>query len=148
MNSRHSKRALWGASIAVALGASSLFAVGGAKRIAPESPSAEKLLNERLDVLQQIAVELRKGYRLGETDLASVLAAEQDALAAQLELADTPADRISILEKMVKNAQQQEEGTEQLYRDKAASSVDWLKAKAFRLRVQADLARARSTARR
>ncbi len=113
----------------------------------PKSPSADAardVLKERLTVLAEIVELQRKAYELGEVQFNSVLTAETDLLSAKLELAQTPAERITILETMVENARRLEEVVERLSQAREATAMDRLKAKAFRLRVQADLLRARA----
>jgi outer membrane protein TolC len=110
----------------------------------PNRDAAREILQERLAVLSEIANLQRKGYESGEIQLNDVLASEADVLFAKLELAQTAAERIAILETMVENARRLEDVVERLAEAAEATAVDRLKAKAFRLRAQADLVRARS----
>ena len=122
------------------------LAAGESSNSPTDSERVREILNERLEVLTAIAKLQRQGYQSGETDLASVLAAEADVLSAKLELANTSEERIAILEQTVENARQLEEVTHKLLETRSGSRVDALKAKAFRLRAEADLLRTRSTA--
>ena len=108
----------------------------------PDMGAVRDLLQERLTVLAEIVELQRKGYELGEVQINLLLTGEADLLSAKLELAQTPAERIAILETMVANARQLEEVVERLFQAREATTADRLKAKAFRLRVQADLLRA------
>jgi outer membrane protein TolC len=111
---------------------------------AAKDDAARGILQERLAVLSEIATLQRKAYEAGEVQLPAVLSAESDVVSAKLELAPTAAERIAILETMVENARELEEVAERLAEAREATTVDHLKAKAFRLRAQAELVRARS----
>jgi outer membrane protein TolC len=108
------------------------------------SEDSRSLLLERLAVLNEIAKLQRTGYQAGQVQFNDVLAAEAEVLAAKRELAQTPAERVAILERMLENARQLEQVVEQLAQAREVSPIDALKANAFRLKVQSDLVRARA----
>lgn len=114
------------------------------QRAAEEMPdSVEKLLQERLRYLTQLAELQREAYQSGETGVDAVLSAQQKVLAAKLELAKTPQDRIEIRQQLLDSARQLENIVHQASRAKVASRADVLSAKAWTLRVEADLERER-----
>lgn len=115
-----------------------------AAKPAEEPGDVEQLLKERLQVLQEIVDFQERAYRQGEAAFPSVLAAHEAVLSAKLELAKMPRDRIAILEGLLKSARELEKVTAELVKTREVPRVDYLKAVAQRLRVQADLARERS----
>jgi outer membrane protein TolC len=104
----------------------------------------EKLVRERIGVLEEIVTLQRHQYRHGEGGVEAVLAAEREVLTAKLELAKTRAERIALLEHQLRNAQDLEKITQRLFEVKQANRVDLLKAKALRLQAEAELLRARA----
>ena len=102
------------------------------------------LLKKRLDVLQQIAKLRRAAYLQGEAGLNSVIRSQLDVLDAQLELAVKPAERIAIRKMVLKHARELEAAAKTRFQAKQATSIDVLRAKAFRLRAEADLLREQS----
>ena len=142
------KRIVSAVSILLALAiVSSLLAARQPAKSNEQTPAAGELLQERLDVLREIVRLQRQAHEQGRTDFSAVLTAEADVLSARLELAETPAERVAILKDTVANARQFEELNRQLTRAEQGNALDQLRAKAFRLRAQADLARAQSGAR-
>ena len=102
-------------------------------------PEVEKILRERLGVLQEAATLRREAYRSGTVDFSSTLAAESAVLEAELELAKSGPDRVRIREQMLKNAETLEKAAEELVRSAESPRSDLLSARANRLRAQADL---------
>ena len=102
-------------------------------------PEIEKILRERLGVLQEAATLQREAYRSGTVGFSSTLAAEKAVLEAELELATSGPDRVRIREQMLKNAETLEKTAEELVRSAEAPRGDLLSARANRLRAQADL---------
>lgn len=105
---------------------------------------AEKKLQERLVVLQEIAQLEVAAYQGGEGKLVSVLAARKEFLQATLELTKEAAKRIQILVEHVKLAKELEEAVLSLFKLNEATKMDVLKAKAARLKAEADLAEEQS----
>lgn len=109
----------------------------------PAKDSVADLLQERLQVLTALARLQQAAYQSGAAPLNDVLAAEGEVLSAKLELAKTKAERLEILEQIVANARQIEDITQALFAAQSGGQADVLRAKAFRLRAQADLLRER-----
>jgi outer membrane protein TolC len=102
-------------------------------------PDVEKILRQRLVILQEAAKLKREGYRTGSTALTSVLATDQSVLEAELELARSTADRVRVREDMLKIAEMLEEVTEKLASAAETPRMELLAARANRLRAAADL---------
>jgi outer membrane protein TolC len=111
---------------------------------ASSAEDAKELLQERRAVLQQVVVLQREAYQRGEAKFDTVLFGEKELLDADLELSEHPAQRIEIHERLAATMQQLEDISARLYQAGQASQADYLKAKAARLRAQADLIRARA----
>ena len=105
------------------------------------SAPVEKLLRERLEVLVQVAQLQQKAYETGEAGFEDVSSAQTDVLVAHLELVETVEERKNIRQQMLDVSRQIEDTTNQLFQAREATQVDVLKAKALRLRAEADLAR-------
>lgn len=113
------------------------LSVAGAER--KLSPDVAMVLQQRLVLLQEAAMLAHASYRQGEQRLTVVLAANQQVLEAELELAATHADRLKIRQAMLKNAETLEATVEALFKSAEASRMDLLSAQANRLRMKADL---------
>ena len=111
-------------------------------------PEVEKLLRQRLVVLEEAAKLTQEAYRAGQTNFTGTLAAQQAVLEAKLELAKGAAERVLVREEMLKNAQALEQITEQLASAAEVSRMSLLGAKANRLRAEADLLQERKVAAR
>jgi outer membrane protein TolC len=109
-------------------------------------PDVEKLLRERLVILQEAAKLRREAYRTGTTSLTSTLATDGAVLEAELELAKTPAERVKVREEMLKNAETLEKATEQLASAAETPRMELLTARANRLRAAANLLMERKAA--
>ena len=111
-------------------------------------PEVEKILRERLTVLEE-AVKLRsEAHRTGSATLSSMLVANQAVLEAELELASKAADRVRIRKDLLKNAEMLEKAVEELVKSAEAPRMDLLSARANRLRAKADLLLERKAAAR
>lgn len=124
-------------------------AADDAKKTATENHAnvhVRSLLKKRLDVLRQIAKLRRAAYRNGEAGINALIRAELDVLQAQLELAAKPDERVAIRKTIVKQAAALEAAAKKRFEAKQATAIDVLRAKAFRLRCEADLLRERSAA--
>ena len=102
-------------------------------------PDVEKILRERLGVLEEAAKLQREAYRTGQTDFHGTLAAELAVLEARLELADSKEERVKIREEVLKNAEALEKVTEELVKVAEGPRMNLLGARASRLRAAADL---------
>ncbi len=104
----------------------------------------EKLLRERLQVLIEAARLQKQAYNAGQVRFDAVASIQLDVLAARLELAKKSDERIKIRRENLEIAAQIEKFTTRLLRAGEATRVDALKAKALRLRAEADLKREQS----
>jgi outer membrane protein TolC len=111
-------------------------------------PEVEKILRERVVVLQEAAKLRREAHRMGAASLTSTLTADQDVLKAELELAKSPADRLRVREEMLKTAETLEKAAEELVKSAEIPRMDLLTARANRLRALADLTLERKAAAR
>ena len=119
---------------------------------APESPPAESsqklqsLLNERRDTLRKLVDATESKYRSGEATLDSVLRASEQLLEAELDLAETKAERIAVREKLVANLRQREEYARGLHANGRATLESLLQVTAARLKAEIQLLRRSSFA--
>ena len=97
------------------------------------------LLKKRLEILQEIAKLQRTSYLRGEASLDSAIRSQVDALQAELELATKPDKRVAIRKKLLKQATELEAAAKKQFEAKEGTKADMLRAKAFRLRAEADL---------
>ncbi|MGI9474877.1 MAG: hypothetical protein ACR2NZ_25325 [Rubripirellula sp.] len=100
-----------------------------------------ELLLEHHAVLEQRAETIRAANQQGNLGMDQVLEAANDALGAELELAETPEDRIAIRRKMLDNASK----IEQIFQLQSNNGMkpiqDFLQAKADRIEFQIALVR-------
>jgi len=111
---------------------------------ADEPSDAEKKLQERLTVLEEIARHELAAYKGGQATFTDVLSARKEVLQAKLELTKDPAKRVEILDEQVKLAKELEETVKRLVEAKEMPKVKLLKVTAARLKAEADLAEAQS----
>jgi len=111
-------------------------------------PDVERLLRQRLTVLEEVANLEEQAYRTGSTSFSSTLVARQAVLEAKLELAKDAAERVQIREEMLKSAQALERAAEALTKAAEAPRTNLLAASANRLRAEADLLLERKAAAR
>lgn len=102
-------------------------------------PEVEKILPERVSVLQEAAKLRRDSYRVGASSLRSVLTADGEVIEAELELARTSEDRLRLREKMLELAKSLESATAELVKSSEIPSIELLSARANRLRAEADI---------
>jgi outer membrane protein TolC len=105
--------------------------------------NVHQLLTERRDTLQERLDAIEASFKSGRTETVVLIGAELDLLAANLELATQPVERIALLEKMVSNMKQIEDWTLGRFENGTGLRHDLLLAKAARLRAEIDLLRAR-----
>jgi outer membrane protein TolC len=105
-----------------------------------------KLQTQRVATLKQLAELQSAMYRSGECFVHEVLTAQHDLFEAQLEMAETPAQRIALLETQLKTAKRTLEAAEQLRRAAVVSQCDPLRAKAAVLGVEIKLLQERARA--
>ena len=105
-----------------------------------------KLRMNRVATLQELLDLSFVGYRHGEFAVDQVLEAQLDLTEAQLEMAETPDQRIALLEKQLKIAKRTLDAAENLGAAKEVSRCDALRAKAAMLGVEIKLLRERAKA--
>jgi hypothetical protein len=95
------------------------------------------LLVEKRDYLRQFVESSRRSFPDREKSIWDLLRATPALLEVELKLADTPRDRLAILEKTLTEAKQLEEIINEMLAGHAVvSTVDVMNAKVFRLDVQ------------
>lgn len=88
----------------------------------------EKLLRERLGVLEKILAQVEKASRAGQSDFSALHGATVAVLQAKLELAKTPAERAKLHEGLVEQARRRCEFLQQ-QQDPTAGGLEGLRAK-------------------
>ena len=106
--------------------------------------SVRDLMEEREAVLQRLVEFTKAAYSTGSGTLESAIAAQSELLAAQLEAATTPRERIGIRESQLEHAKWHEKVAANQVAVGNGSSLDLLKAKANRLTAQIHLQRERT----
>jgi outer membrane protein TolC len=126
-----------GAAVALLLGAGrGLNAAEGEREASP----AEKKLQERVEVLEQIVKLEAAAFQAARTTFLSVLTARRELLQAKLELTKDSKRRIELLQTQVELAGQLEESAQRVAGAAELRTVDVLRAKAHRLKAEAELA--------
>ena len=106
------------------------------------SEQLESLLKERRDTLRQLVETLEGQWRAGLTDgQLPILHARNELLDAELDLAKTREERIAAREKMVANLKVIEKAAEMQQRMGTTTPDTLLRAKAARLKAEAQLLR-------
>jgi hypothetical protein len=98
-----------------------------------------KLQEQRVATLKKLLELSSAGYRNGEFALDQVLEAQHELTEAELEMVETPDQRIALLETQLKIAKQTLEAAEQLHRAAVVSQCDTLRARAAMLGVEIKL---------
>ena len=101
------------------------------------------LLQKRHAVLSQLLNVQMESYQQGHAAIEDILGARRKLLEVELELATSSEDRIRLLEKSVRLAEELEQLVETKYETGDASRVDVFKLRAEHLKIQTDLARER-----
>ena len=101
------------------------------------------LLKEKLAVAQEVVAIATKAHKNGDTSIDAVVEANQVVGKAQLELCDTSAERIAVLERMLAQAKDFEKSVAELVKVAAAPKTTVLKARLNRLDVEVALERAK-----
>jgi hypothetical protein len=107
-------------------------------------PQIKDLLREKHSALQEIASHVKSRWKDGRASLNEVYQANPAAFKAELELCDTDMERITVLEKMLGDAKEQEKAVKAQRESGAAVASDVLIAKVERLDVEIALARAKA----
>ena len=129
------------AILAVCIGMTAL--TNAENSAAAPDEEVRKLLTERRDTLRDRLHAVEASFKIGLTETTVVVAAENELLDAELELANQPADRIAIREAVVANMKRIEDRTRQQLDNGAALQQDVLLAKAARLQAEIELLRER-----
>jgi hypothetical protein len=101
------------------------------------SGEAERKLQERVRVLEEIAKLEWEAFQGGQKTLVSVLEARREVLQARLDLTNDRARRAGIFVEHVELAKQLEDHVRKLNESQDTPRLDLLKATAARLRVEA-----------
>lgn len=138
-------------SVLVTLAAAALIvAAGAAAYSAADKPGdrVKALREEKLAVLKEINVMVVKSYQAGQGNAGAVHRSRLDLLEAQLELCETPAQRLKLHEEIVAEAQMWETTITTMAKGGQAPVMDALEAKVFRLQTQIALEQARADAKK
>ncbi|MBI2477924.1 MAG: efflux RND transporter periplasmic adaptor subunit [Planctomycetia bacterium] len=111
----------------------------------PESSEQSQIARERVETLRQQFKVLEREYQIGKVTIDRVLRASNDLLEAELEVAESSAKRIKILEQQAANLEMLEAVTTQVYKAGKVGVEDVLAAEADRLAAQTRLDRERSS---
>jgi len=101
------------------------------------------LLKEKLAIAQEAATLTTTAYQSGGTSFSEVVEANQAVGKAQLDLCDTNAERVAVLERMLAQARDFETITTERVKTAAVPKTTLLKAKLSRLDVEVALERAK-----
>lgn len=130
--------------LAACVGSMYLFAPLAAGRAAVlDEDKVKALLRERLATLQTVADLTEKAYATGNIPFTKVIESRLAVRKAELELCETDADRIKVLEKSVAESRQLEEVVQTLVKSGQAPQREALTAKVQRLEAEIALERAR-----
>lgn len=128
------------------IAAGSWHSIGAALQAQPKEPKGSKLkelLQERLAAFKEIAAETVKAYKGGSVSFDQVQHANEAVLKAELDLCETNAQRIEVLEKIVSLAKEQEKYAVKMHQARQAAATVPLKARVGRLEAEIALERAR-----
>lgn len=109
----------------------------------PVEDQVRALMKQKQEVLEQRVQLLRETYLRGSIPFDEVLAARNDLLEVELELAASMDERLSILESQLQNLRQLEELTKRHFATGQAPQADLLGARAARLGAEIAVLRAR-----
>ena len=101
---------------------------------------AETKLRERLAVLEEIVKLEMAVFKQGEGSFLAVLLARRDVVLAKIEMTNDPNERIEVRTQHVQIAREIEELCQKGFEEKSISRLELLRAKAARLKAEADLA--------
>ena len=101
------------------------------------------LLKEKLAVAQEALAIVKKAHQNGDTSIEGVVEANQIVGKAELDLCDTNAERVAVLERMLAQTKDFEKSVTELVKAAAAPKTTLLKARLNRLDVEVALERAK-----
>jgi anti-sigma factor RsiW len=105
---------------------------------------AQAVQRQRLATLQQIAARTETQFKQGTASVSAVQKAKLAVLTAELELCETPLQRIAILEQILAQQRDFEQQLESLYKAGIVPESSLLQAKAKRQEAEIDLQRERA----
>ncbi|MBA4066594.1 MAG: hypothetical protein C0501_23395 [Isosphaera sp.] len=111
---------------------------------AKPDPRIDALRKERLTALRKVTDFARERFNRGHITLVDFHRAALEQLAAELDLAGSPADRVAVRERVVKEAKEVERLLAKQFEQGAVAEPDLLRAKAFRLEAEIGLELERS----
>ncbi|MBV9125249.1 MAG: hypothetical protein JO112_17980 [Planctomycetes bacterium] len=101
------------------------------------------MLKERRDILQEIVNALHQQYLSGQVDEGRILLASRELFQAELDLCDSPAERVALYEKRVRTLKDYEKMSQERLKAGRISQADFLECKAQRLEGEIELERER-----
>ncbi len=105
---------------------------------------AQAAQRQRLATLRQRLAHMEMAYRQGTLPEVEVQKAKLAVLSAELDLCETPRERIAVLERGLAHLREVEKRLETLYKSGAASEASLLEAKAKRQQAEIDVQRERA----
>jgi len=96
-------------------------------------------LEERRDTLKELVKVVTAYFQSGQGNISSVLQAQSELLEAELPLAKSKAERISLYEKSLEARTTFENIAQELHKIGRGRQEDYLRAKADRIKVEIDL---------
>jgi hypothetical protein len=145
MHFRTSRPVLLAATLLVAFSMSLAFR-GAAAPVHAQQSSDNKLkdlLKDRHAALEAVAKATREGYESGAVSLEDMYQSQMAVLKGELDAADGQKDRVSILERMVKMAQEQEKGIAAGLEMGISTETSALRSRVARIEAEIALERAR-----
>ena len=109
-----------------------------------DNSSLKDLLKDRHAALEAVATAAREGYESGGVSLEEMYQTQMAVLKGEVDGADVKKDRISILERIVKLAQEQEKGIAAGVEMGISTEISALRSKVARVEAEIALARARN----
>ncbi|MFO1096172.1 MAG: hypothetical protein U0992_23130 [Planctomycetaceae bacterium] len=113
-----------------------------APQVAKDSPLKE-LRKAKLAIAQEFATSIRAAYDAGERNFERLWKANRTLHDAELDLCETNAERMAVLEKMLSAAREQEQSTVKLVEQGLRVGTDVMQAKLNRLDAEIALEQAK-----
>jgi hypothetical protein len=129
----------------IALGCCLIAATWAEERKPVAQDEIKELMIQRRDVLKQRVAAVDEQFRVGRTALGELVAAQNDLLTAELELAESKTKRVALLTERLANCEKLEQFAELNVRNGIGLIQEQLVAKAARLSAQIALLRAQGS---
>jgi outer membrane protein TolC len=113
---------------------------------AGKAPRVRALLKDKLATMREIVAWIEKSHQVGRASDEEVLQAKLAVLQAELELAESDRERVTVLEKVVAVQKEIETIVQTHFKAARAGQIDVLRAKANRLDAEIALERAKAKA--